>query len=490
LGSVTKADLAGRAGSETWDRRKLTWAGISALTVVAFALRVGGMDQSLLGDELFAYAEIHDQSLTGVVEQVKDSVEVSPPLYFVLAWASAQIGDPTVWIRLPSLVFGTALVPLTYALGARTVGHGAGIVGAALLALSPFAIFYSTEARPYATLAFFAVLSTLLLLRAIQSGGWWWVAYTLASCAVIYTHYTGIFVLVAQAAVAATAHRERLVALALSNAGAALLFLPWISEVRGKGQLDVYGAFSVSWGLLGRPAKALVGHPLLPLDDVPGVAALVVIAAAVAAAGALAGRRRLRFGHALLAALAVCTPLGMLGTAAVTGDDLFIVRNFTASVPAALLCLGALLTAAPPRVSTVLSIAALFGVGVGTAAILSEDRQRAQAREAAELLDRRAAPRDVVVTVAPTDTTSNRPLDPYLERPHVRVFGDAANYPAAFRDAADAGVRVFVVFPGAAEVRPLIRPPSELRDRFELRGEYSFPGFSGGLVVREFAPRP
>ena len=56
-------------------------------------------------------------------------------------------------IRLPSLLLGTALVPLVYLLGPA---HRRGARGAdrrpPLIALSPFAIYYSSEARPYATL--------------------------------------------------------------------------------------------------------------------------------------------------------------------------------------------------------------------------------------------------------------------------------------------------------------------------------------------------
>ena len=47
----------------------------------------------------------------------------NPPLFYVLAWASAKLGDPDTSIRLPSLLLGTAAVPMTYALGLRTAGR-------------------------------------------------------------------------------------------------------------------------------------------------------------------------------------------------------------------------------------------------------------------------------------------------------------------------------------------------------------------------------
>ena len=47
---------------------------------------------------------------------------------------------------------------------------GPGSAGAAFVALSPFAIFYSTEARPYATMAFLVALSSLALISALEDG--------------------------------------------------------------------------------------------------------------------------------------------------------------------------------------------------------------------------------------------------------------------------------------------------------------------------------
>jgi hypothetical protein len=192
----------------------------------------------------------------------------------------------------------------------------------------------------------------------------------------------------------------------------------------------------------------------------------------------------------LLIALAAATPISMFATAAIAGNDVFLVRNLTASVPAATICLGALLASAPGRLRLVVPACAVLGIAVGTAAILSADNQRTDARAIAAVLDRRAQPRDVVVTVAPTDTTSNRPLDPYLRAPHIRVFGDATGYPAAFRRAARSDADVFVVYPNIAEIRRFIAPPPELADQYELRAEEQVPGFSGGLAVREFVKRP
>ena len=94
-------------------------------------------------------------------------------------------------MRLVSVLAGTAIIPLSFVLGRWTVGVRAGVVAAALVALGPFMIYYSTEARPYALLILLVLLSTLSLLRALSSErSRWWVAYAVFACAAAYTHFT------------------------------------------------------------------------------------------------------------------------------------------------------------------------------------------------------------------------------------------------------------------------------------------------------------
>ena len=94
---------------------------MAGLTLLALALRLPHLGESLVGDEMYATREVHGRSLTGVIDAVRQGGENSPPLFFVLAWVSMKLGDPTVTIRLPSLVLGTATVPLVYLVGRRTV---------------------------------------------------------------------------------------------------------------------------------------------------------------------------------------------------------------------------------------------------------------------------------------------------------------------------------------------------------------------------------
>ncbi len=123
-------------------------------------------------------------------------------------------------------------------LGARTVGKRAGAVAAALVALSPFMIYYSTEARGYQVMIALLVASTLACCGQSRAGGvGWWIAYGAFSCAAMYTHYTVAFVLAGQALWALWSHPPARRGVLLANLGAALAYLPWISGFDRRFQL-------------------------------------------------------------------------------------------------------------------------------------------------------------------------------------------------------------------------------------------------------------
>jgi uncharacterized membrane protein len=121
---------------------------------------------------------------------------VQTPLHYLMVWLTSLPIDPTsstVLVRLPSVIAGTLLVPTTYALGRVMFGGGAGLVAALLVALSPVAIGYSQDVRPYSLLVLLAALSVLLLLLAERYGGrrrWW--AFAAALVATIYVSYFGL----------------------------------------------------------------------------------------------------------------------------------------------------------------------------------------------------------------------------------------------------------------------------------------------------------
>jgi uncharacterized membrane protein len=409
-------------------------AGIA--TVAAFVLRLSQIHQSLYGDEVLAYQEIVGHSLAGVIHAVRTGVESSPPLFFVLAWFSAKLGDPTVWIRLPSLILSTATIPVIYLLGRHAVGRWAGAIGAAILALGPFSTYYGIEARPYATLAFCCALSTLALVRAVRTGQrGWWVLYAIAAAAAAYSHYTAVFVLGVQAVWSLWARRARLREPVLANLSAAALYAPWLPSVHGS-YLGLYAALEplTAHNVLTDLPRPLVGYPYVSLHAIPTVAGLVAIGVCAALglvgliarrAAALASARRtpvaaLRdvatWSATLIAAVAVATPIGLL-LYSVLGTDIWDPRNLYASVPAAAVVLGALLTRAPRRLRLLTVAVTLATLLIGTIRAISPRYTRPPYRIAARYLDRVAAPRDPII-MYPSFAQLDRAILVHLKRAH------------------------------------------------------------------------
>jgi mannosyltransferase len=478
------------------------WSGrplLAGLTLVALALRLPRIDDSLGGDELFAYSEIHGRGPIGVVEAVQDSIEVTPPLFFILAWATSKLGDPTIFIRVPSLLLGVALVPLTYLLGVRTVGKAAGLLAAALVALSPFAIRFSTQGRPYATLMFCVALSTLALIVAIdRRGRRWWALYAAASAAVLYTHYTGVFALAAQTAWAAWKYPELLRPLATATGSAAVLFLPWLPQVGAKGQLDnpLYGVLTVD--NIGRTlVEVFPGYPQQSPSHgrLAGIQPLIAISLAmlVSLLGLVYRVRRSRPTTVgaprilLLAAVVAAAPAGMLGFSLISGHNVFQGRYLSASFPALALLIAALVFAVRPRVAAVVTGVVVVGVAVGAVKILSPDLRAAEYRKPARYVDAHARPGDVVVQQAGRSTGPlSTALTVHFERPHrvVTVTGvkpvakgfEATVDPEVWRRAA-ANHKVFVIGPENA-LYVLPRPPRSWAPHVRLLSRRSYPGVS------------
>jgi uncharacterized membrane protein len=162
---------------------------VGGIAIAGLLLRLPSFGNSLFGDEVGTYFIVTGHSLGRIVYILnRHGVDVNPPLYFWLARVSESLfGESERSLRLVSLTAGTAAIPLTYVLGRRTFGRGAGLVAATLVALSPYLIFYSTEARAYALMMGLLLGSTLALLSALEGRGrGWWVAYAALSCAAMY----------------------------------------------------------------------------------------------------------------------------------------------------------------------------------------------------------------------------------------------------------------------------------------------------------------
>jgi len=157
--------------------------------LTAFALRVCHLDfQSLWRDEVDAIT-----FATGALPRLLSTFirpKENGPLYFLLLrpWI-ALAGDGEFSARFFSLAFGVLAIPLAYALGRRWLSPRGSMLGALLMAFSPYLIWYSQEAKMYTLITFLTMLSLYLYTEALAKGRWpYWVAYVVATSFCLYTH--------------------------------------------------------------------------------------------------------------------------------------------------------------------------------------------------------------------------------------------------------------------------------------------------------------
>ena len=193
--ATAPSDPPGRVRLDT------TWLILGGLTVVAAALRfVGLTHQSLWFDEAQA---VHEMRLSfGAMLHAWSANEPNPPLYFVVAWVWTHVfGTGAAGLRSLSALVGTATVPLVYFAARELVSRRASLVAAALVALCPFMIWYSQEAREYGLLAALSAASLLFFARAWRAPGsrrdlvWW----TVLSALALLTQYFALFLVGAEA---------------------------------------------------------------------------------------------------------------------------------------------------------------------------------------------------------------------------------------------------------------------------------------------------
>lgn len=394
---------------------------LAAFVVLGGVIRFIVAGQDLFADELATYWVVSTNSLPDTIEAVGTNAEISPPLGFILSWLMSPISSrldinlAPEMIRLPAVIAGTITIPVVYAIGVRTVGRGAGLLAAALTTLSPFMILYSAEARGYGVMMALVLLSTLMLLMAVdRKHPGWWVAYAVFTCLAAYTHYTAIFVLGAQVLWVLWAHPNARKPILIATAAAVLVYVPWLPSLKE----DLDSPTTVILSALSpfnlESIRLYVGHWTIgfpyaagaPLRDLPGFAGIGLMAASIAvgAIGMFGARQRLRAWFAandtrivLVLVLALATPVGA-AAASLIGTNVFSTRNLAASWPYLALAGAALITVGDWRFRLAAAMLAVAGFGFGAVKMVSTDFERPNFSDVAQFVDAEAG--GVVVDAA------------------------------------------------------------------------------------------
>ncbi|MHB8694967.1 MAG: glycosyltransferase family 39 protein [Solirubrobacteraceae bacterium] len=180
-------------------RRGLEWTllAVGALTVLGAVVRLGA-GRSLWLDEATSVAQA--KMPFGAMLTSLRTIDVQPPLHDALLWLLTHaFGDSAAIVRAPSLLAGTLLIPLLYALGRDLWDRRTGLISAALASGAPFLIWYSQEARMYALFMLWAALALWAQVRILTGTRrrpvGWWALYTAATVALVWTQYFSLLLI-------------------------------------------------------------------------------------------------------------------------------------------------------------------------------------------------------------------------------------------------------------------------------------------------------
>jgi mannosyltransferase len=141
------------------------------ITLLAMGLRFFRLGyQSLWFDEAFSWAVSLVSLKLSLQALLADGGNL--PFYYLLLRAWLNLGQSEIMLRFPSAAFGILSVPLIYQVAHLTFDQRIALLSASFLALSPFHVWYSQEARMYSLVMFSALGSAYFFLRVLRGGNW------------------------------------------------------------------------------------------------------------------------------------------------------------------------------------------------------------------------------------------------------------------------------------------------------------------------------
>lgn len=174
-----------------------------------------------------------------------------PPLFFCLMhlwlrWLRPDLPHLAEAVRSLPALFGVGAIAAMYGLGRVAFSPTVGLMSAALMAVSPFAIYLSQEARHYTlpmlliTLGLWALAQIQRdLIQGLRSRSWVWLGWIGVNGIGLYVHYFYLLAVVAQAVtllgilLSQKATRRVWLRAGFSLGAIALSYLPWLPVLLG-----------------------------------------------------------------------------------------------------------------------------------------------------------------------------------------------------------------------------------------------------------------
>lgn len=195
---------------------------IIIILILGLTLRLVNLNQSLWLDEA-AQAQMSSTSVSQI--WFGRSGDFHPPLFYLLSHYWMQFSRSEIWLRLLPVSFGVVSVLLVYLINKKI-----GLLATFFLAINPYHIYYSQEFRGYSLLAMLGLLSMLFLKHKR------YIFMAITNALILYTHYSGIFLILAQFLINPASIIYFLISI--------ILYIPWVprfvEQLQGGVNIDSY----------------------------------------------------------------------------------------------------------------------------------------------------------------------------------------------------------------------------------------------------------
>lgn len=123
-----------------------------------------------------------------------------PPAYnLLLHFWIVLFGETESAVRSLSVILGILSVILVYIVGVDLFNRKIALLSTFVIAISPFHIAFSQDAKMYAMLAFLGLLSFYLFYKTLFSNKkFYWLIYFFITTLMLYTHNWGVFLLISE----------------------------------------------------------------------------------------------------------------------------------------------------------------------------------------------------------------------------------------------------------------------------------------------------
>lgn len=260
-------------------RRSLSptaWWGapiVASVFVVVFALLNNGR-HSMWFDETYSVSFAERAIKPLLYELANDEANMGP--YYLTLWAWRHLGTSDVWLRSLSMVWTVAALWIVWGITRRWANNPTAAVAVGMLALNPFMLSWTVQARGYTMVVALSATSLWLADRVRTTTSVpYSVAFGLTAAILVATNLAALFIVVAEVCcLLAFGNRKRLVfPLGVGALVSAVLFAPFgYSFLTNRRQ--VRWIPELSWHSFGASTTRAMGGPLAATAIALGLVAL------------------------------------------------------------------------------------------------------------------------------------------------------------------------------------------------------------------------